>query len=145
MHEEFPYLEGEVRYACKAEYAQTCVDILARRTRLAFLNANAAKEAMPRVLDIMQEELGWSDEYRRKEEETADHFLSVQMGIELRRQADKVPIRYTADEINQLSERFRLIDTDNKGFISAKDLQRVSDASLLTYRNVAVFIVVQSL
>ena len=47
------------------------------------------------------------------------------MGIELRRQADNVPIRYTAEEINQLSDKFRLIDTDNKGFISAKDLRRV--------------------
>ena len=56
LHEEFPYLEGEVRYACKAEYAQTCVDVLARRTRLAFLNTDAAKEAMPRILDIMQVE-----------------------------------------------------------------------------------------
>ena len=54
LHEEFPYLEGEVRYACKAEYAQTAEDILARRTRLAFLNANAAKEALPRILQIMQ-------------------------------------------------------------------------------------------
>jgi len=129
LHEEFPYLEGEVRYACKAEYAQTAEDILARRTRLAFLNANAAKEALPRILQIMQEELGWSDSRRQDEEKIADHFLSVQMGIELRRKADKVAIRYTAEEINKLSDKFRIIDADNKGFISAKDLQRVVKAA----------------
>ena len=47
------------------------------------------------------------------------------MGIELRRKADKVAIKYTAEEINELSDKFRIIDADNKGFISAKDLQRV--------------------
>lgn len=55
----YPFVDGEVRYAVRHEYAQTAVDVLARRTRLAFLNAQAALEALPRVIDIMAEELGW--------------------------------------------------------------------------------------
>lgn len=43
------------------EYACTCVDMIARRLRLAFLNVQAAIEALPAVADIMQEELKWSD------------------------------------------------------------------------------------
>jgi len=57
----YPYLDGEVRYACRYEYAQTAVDVLARRTRLAFLNAQAALEALPGVIDIMATELNWSN------------------------------------------------------------------------------------
>ncbi|KAL8336120.1 hypothetical protein RB601_000108 [Gaeumannomyces tritici] len=56
----YPFVDGEVRYAVRHEYAQTAVDVLARRTRLAFLNAQAALEALPRVIDIMAEELKWS-------------------------------------------------------------------------------------
>ena len=46
-------------YACR-EYACTASDVLARRTRLAFLNVHAAEEALPRVIQIMARELGWS-------------------------------------------------------------------------------------
>jgi glycerol-3-phosphate dehydrogenase len=42
-------------------------DVLARRTRLAFLNAQAAFEALPRVVEIMAEELKWGDERQKKE------------------------------------------------------------------------------
>ncbi|RAL65484.1 hypothetical protein DID88_001050 [Monilinia fructigena] len=66
----YPFVDGEVRYAVRHEYAQTAVDVLARRTRLAFLNAQAALEATPRVIDIMAGELGWSS--KRKETEWTD-------------------------------------------------------------------------
>lgn len=51
----------QVRYAVK-EYACTAVDVLARRTRLAFLNVQAAYDAAPRIVEIMAEELNWSKE-----------------------------------------------------------------------------------
>jgi hypothetical protein len=38
--------------------------VLARRTRLSFLNAQAALEALPKVIDIMTEELHW-DRHRQ--------------------------------------------------------------------------------
>ena len=44
------------------EYACKVVDVLARRTRLAFLNVQAAEEAMPRVIEIMAEELNWTSD-----------------------------------------------------------------------------------
>jgi len=55
----YPFVDGEIRYAVRHEYAQTAVDVLARRTRLAFLNAQATLEALPKVIDIMAEELKW--------------------------------------------------------------------------------------
>ena len=57
--DEFPYIEAEVKYAMK-EYACTAIDILARRTRLAFLDVQAAEEALPRIVEIMAKELNWS-------------------------------------------------------------------------------------
>jgi glycerol-3-phosphate dehydrogenase len=66
----YPFIDGEVRYAVRHEYAQTAVDVLARRTRLAFLNAQAALEALPKVIDIMAGELKWDKQ--RKEVEWRD-------------------------------------------------------------------------
>lgn len=64
LSHEFPYIEAEVKYAIK-EYACTAIDVLARRTRLAFLNVQAAHEALPRIVDIMAAELNW-DKSRKK-------------------------------------------------------------------------------
>lgn len=76
----YPFIDGEVRYAVRSEYAQTPIDVLARRTRLSFLNAQAALQALPRVIDIMGEELSWSE--ARKETEWAEsvRFLAS-MGL----------------------------------------------------------------
>ena len=57
--EQFPYIEAEIRYGVQ-EYACTIVDFLARRTRLAFLNAQAAADAIPKIADVMAKELNWS-------------------------------------------------------------------------------------
>ena len=73
-------IEAEVRYAARYEYAETVVDVLARRTRLSFLNAQAARAALPRVLDIMAEERGWDTKRRAQEQTRALDFLQS-MGL----------------------------------------------------------------
>ncbi len=55
----FPIIAAEVRHAVRAECALRLEDVLARRTRLAFLDAAAAEAAAPAVAAIMAEELGW--------------------------------------------------------------------------------------
>lgn len=39
----------------------SAVDMIARRLRLAFLNVQACQEALPEIVSIMAEELGWSE------------------------------------------------------------------------------------
>ncbi len=63
-----PVLEAEVIYAVRHEMAERVIDILARRMPLALLDTEAAKQAAPRVLEIMAKELGWDQ--RRCDEET---------------------------------------------------------------------------
>ncbi|PMD27073.1 DAO-domain-containing protein [Hyaloscypha hepaticicola] len=76
----YPFIDGEVRYAVRHEYAQTAVDVLARRTRLAFLNAQAALEALPKVIDIMAVELNWDN--KRKDVEWKDTVAFLEsMGL----------------------------------------------------------------
>ncbi|KAI9664458.1 MAG: mitochondrial glycerol-3-phosphate dehydrogenase [Bathelium mastoideum] len=76
----YPFVDGEVRYAVRHEQAQTAVDVLARRTRLAFLNAQAALEALPGVIDLMRAELGWNSTREEREWRDAMAFLAS-MGL----------------------------------------------------------------
>ena len=73
-------IDAEVRYAARYEYAQTAVDVIARRTRLSFLNAQAALIALPTVVDILGEELHWDKKRKEDEIERATRFL-VSMGL----------------------------------------------------------------
>ena len=78
--ELYPFVDGEVRYAVRHEYAQTPVDVLARRTRLAFLNAQAALESLPKVIDLMAEELNWDQKRKDREWKDTVQFLAS-MGL----------------------------------------------------------------
>ncbi len=49
---------AEVAWAARGELARTVEDVLARRTRLLFLDARAASESAPRVAEILATELG---------------------------------------------------------------------------------------
>lgn len=64
----------QVRYAVK-EYAATAVDVIARRTRLAFLNAQASVEALDTVVDIMAEELKWSPAEKKVRSENGSKYI----------------------------------------------------------------------
>lgn len=70
-----PYLEAEVVYGARAECARAAVDILARRTRLAFLDARATLVALPRVIALLAAELGWDDSRQKKEERAVRDYL----------------------------------------------------------------------
>ncbi|RDW76210.1 glycerol-3-phosphate dehydrogenase GUT2 [Aspergillus mulundensis] len=76
----YPFIDGEVRFAVRHEYAQTAVDVIARRTRLAFLNAQAALEALPTVIDLMGEELQWDKNRKEVEWKDSVQFLAS-MGL----------------------------------------------------------------
>jgi glycerol-3-phosphate dehydrogenase len=80
ISELYPYIDGEVRYCVRHEYAQTATDVIARRMRLAFLNAQAALEALPKVIDIMSEELKWDSKRKEREWRESVEFLGS-MGL----------------------------------------------------------------
>jgi len=56
------------------------VDVIARRCRLSFLNAQAALGALPRVVEIMAEDLNWSYSQQQAEIDRATKFLTS-MGL----------------------------------------------------------------
>ena len=54
---ELELTTGEVIFAVRYEMARTLMDVLARRTRSLFLNANATSNVAPRVAELMRNEL----------------------------------------------------------------------------------------
>ncbi|XP_012527204.1 glycerol-3-phosphate dehydrogenase, mitochondrial isoform X1 [Monomorium pharaonis] len=124
IHPEFPYIDAEIRYGVR-EYARTAIDMIARRLRLAFLNVQAAQEALPVIIDIMAEELHWSAEEKKKQHREASEFLAHEMGQMVNRASrDKIPINLTKDEVQLYIKRFRIIDKDKKGYVSINDIRR---------------------
>ncbi|XP_054754281.2 glycerol-3-phosphate dehydrogenase, mitochondrial-like isoform X2 [Lytechinus pictus] len=121
--EDFPYIEAEVVYAVK-EYACTAVDVLARRTRLAFLNVQAAEEALPRIVEIMAKQLGWNKTRQELELANGRKFLNEEMGYNCRAELMTVPINFTEGEKEKYTKRFQMLDKEKKGYITPNDMRQ---------------------
>ena len=74
--ENHPVLEAEILYAARFELAERVIDVLARRTPLALLDTEAAKQAAPRVLEIMAEELEWDEQRCAEEKQLVEKRLT---------------------------------------------------------------------
>lgn len=74
--EHHPYIEAEVVYAAQEEMACTPVDLLARRTRLAFLDAKAARKAFPRVLELLSQFFSWDASRQEVEKKRFENYLN---------------------------------------------------------------------
>jgi glycerol-3-phosphate dehydrogenase len=70
-----PHIEAEVVWAVREEMALTPMDVLARRTRLAFIETRAARAALPRTIELMAKELKWDRARRTREEREARALL----------------------------------------------------------------------
>lgn len=63
LHPDFEYKWVDVVYAVQHEMAITVEDVLARRTRILFLDAKAAMDCTDIVINLMRETLGESEEW----------------------------------------------------------------------------------
>lgn len=124
LHSEFPFLECEVKYAIR-EYACKATDVIARRTRIAFLNVQATEEVLPKIVSIMAEELKWTKKQQEEELKSAREFLKREMGEDVNNfMKQQIPISLSKEEINDFSKRFHSFDRDRKGYIGINDLRR---------------------
>jgi len=76
LHENYQYINAEVVYAIKEEFVQKPLDFLVRRTTLALIDKNAAKQMLDKVIVIMQKELNWNDEKASNEKDEALNILN---------------------------------------------------------------------
>ncbi len=67
LHQDLPYLRGEVIWAVRYEMARTVEDVLSRRTRALLLDARAARESASTVADLMARELKRDDDWKQSQ------------------------------------------------------------------------------
>lgn len=113
----YPYITAEVSYACR-EYACTIEDVLSRRTRLAFLNKDAAMATIPVIANIMAEELGWSEDVKREQMAAARKYINSYAG---RIPDNKESILRGAKYLH-VEDLFNAIDTDGSGFLDKTEV-----------------------
>ena len=70
-----PELEAEIPYCIEHEYCFTVEDFLARRSRLLFKDTLAAKYALPKVVELMGNELGWSKAKRKEQTRLGERLI----------------------------------------------------------------------
>ena len=63
IHENYEYTFAQVAWAMQHEMAQTLEDVLARRIRLLFLDARAARDCSPDVAEFMAQQGGFSRDW----------------------------------------------------------------------------------
>ncbi|MEO2128339.1 MAG: glycerol-3-phosphate dehydrogenase/oxidase [Christiangramia sp.] len=74
LHPDFPHILAEVIWFIRYEMARTIEDILARRLRILFLNAQAAIDLAPEIAEILRKELAKDSKW--KDQQLAD-FKSI--------------------------------------------------------------------
>mmetsp|Transcript_4637 Transcript_4637/g.6702 ORF Transcript_4637/g.6702 Transcript_4637/m.6702 type:complete len:778 (+) Transcript_4637:138-2471(+) len=113
----YPYLELEIEYACRNEMAVTLTDMLTQRTRLAYLDSNAAATVAPRVADLMAKSLGWSKK-RKKEEVLRALEVANSFGGPIPK-TQKQAIRSS----RSMEDLFRSFDVNKSGCITYDELR----------------------
>jgi len=127
----FPFMEEEVEYACKHEMAVTVKDMLSLRMRLAYINSEAAKKAIPRVAELMAQHLGWSKKEKSRQIKLAEDYLG-QFGGPV---ADKKGAKLRQATATDLHEVFAAQDKAMSGFIDVQQLNAASIQLGFPFRN----------
>ena len=69
LNPNLPFTKAEVIWAARYEMARTIDDVLSRRVRALFLNAKAAIESAPVVAELLAQELGKDENWKKNQVE----------------------------------------------------------------------------
>jgi glycerol-3-phosphate dehydrogenase len=79
LHPKYPYTIAEVIWIIRNEMAVKLEDVLSRRFRILLLDARAAMEMAPKVVEIMAKELGmdqnWIEDELKEFKKTANKYI----------------------------------------------------------------------
>ena len=113
----FPFIEAEVEYAV-GEYCRSVKDLLSLRMRIAYINSDAAKEAVPRAAELMGQKLGWSKKKRAAQEKEAYAYLGEFGGPV----PDKFGASLRAAAKADLKALFKELDADHSGYLDEEEI-----------------------
>lgn len=119
-----PYIEAEVTFAVRHDWAVKASDFIARRTRLAFVDKDSALQVVPRVVQLMAEELNWSPDRQAEEIESCVDYLRYFGGPHVSKH-DMDGIRLATDE--DMKDVFRKVDQNQSGTIKRSEVLLVAE------------------
>jgi glycerol-3-phosphate dehydrogenase len=80
---QYPFTVAEVMFAVEQELACSALDVVARRLRIAFLDAEVCKAVTEQVVSLMGDRLKWSRSRRQDEVASVKAFLeTMNQGVE---------------------------------------------------------------
>ena len=59
LHPILPYLQAEIPFCIRNEYAVRLSDMVLRRLRIGVMDVKVAMECLPTIVELMKTELGW--------------------------------------------------------------------------------------
>jgi hypothetical protein len=124
----FPFLEAEVIFTTRYEWVIHAEDFLAHRTRLAFLNRNAAISVIPRVVELMGKELGWDFYQQEKEMKRCLEFMRHIGGSTPLAAMHSFRMAMKGD----MFDIFQIVDSKKRGYLLYDELSYFSE--LLNYQ-----------
>merc|ERR1712107_757800 len=98
-------------------------DILARRTRLAFLNSTAARLTLPRVVELMGARLGWDAARQRVEIEAAEAILARDFAGPVPNKSCAYLRSATTADVKDIFDK---LDSEKRGVLSKEKLRKAS-------------------
>jgi len=129
--EGFPYLECEIAYVCRNEMVCTLTDMLTLRTRLAYLNKDAALAIAPKMADLMAKEMNWSRSEKKRQLEEAMSVLKTFGGPF----PSKEGMEQKFKSVNDVRALFKSMDHSGNGYIDFIEFKGVLDALGLPFAN----------
>eukprot|EP00596_Hydrurales_sp_CCMP1899_P002007 CAMPEP_0119052738 /NCGR_PEP_ID=MMETSP1177-20130426/73929_1 /TAXON_ID=2985 /ORGANISM="Ochromonas sp, Strain CCMP1899" /LENGTH=512 /DNA_ID=CAMNT_0007032401 /DNA_START=868 /DNA_END=2406 /DNA_ORIENTATION=+ len=117
------YLEAEIIYACRHEWASQADDFVARRTRLAFVNKDLTISLIPKIVSLMGKELKW-DASRQKQEITRCLDYMRHFGGQ---RAARLPNTARISTIDDVTEAFKKIDNKATGSLDVDGIELVAE------------------
>ena len=113
-----------MEYACRNEMCCTVTDLLTLRTRLAYLNSDAALEVAPKVADLMAQHLGWSRSEKKRQLAQAQAAIA-EFGGPIPH-TDKITDDDQRSAITDLPSLFKTFDLDQNGYLDFQEMKMVA-------------------
>lgn len=127
----FPYLECEIAYICRNEMVCTVEDMLTLRTRLAYLNRDAALAIAPRVADLMAAEMKWSRKEKKQQLQRALDTIKSFGGP----YPTKDLVERKFQSIHDVRELFHSMDHAGNGYVDFIEFKGCLDALGIPFAN----------
>lgn len=70
-----PYIEAEIVYASRYEFANTISDVIGRRFRLGFIDTHVSNQVIHKIANLLKDELNWSKDQMNKNIEEAKSYI----------------------------------------------------------------------